>query len=757
MYAKIGEFDSALHYVSAYISVKDDSPAAYRLQGQCYERKRSYDKALAAYQHSLQLNAKQPDLLIDVCKLILSDDLSLTPGKLRYWCDLADAEHVQHEAVINVKMKMLRRDASAHPHQMDEMLQRQIAQQPHNVTLRVQFVKHQLETDRLSEAFKYVYELDAKQHEQFANSIDWYATIGQVVARLSKNDLTSNWMYWLMAVRAAERQLDLTMVAAGDKSYPQAVNLTECTTLLLHLDQLLERAGKVVATVCAERELANHFMRHYRGQLCIHAATLIFKRESIQKTHWREVMRHTLPLLLLAWNAGVAANPADENWCRNSTEPTKQLLRVWRREGAFRSVQAGRTLLSCIDDTKDNTVMANIRKICAEKGTWTSAEELLAQIRQFCADNDWRRQLYRTLFSNSSEHMTLANSSHLTQCISLAEPTYQLPRVAELEAHEEIAQHLRPASLAHQVYLAMMSSAAGNNLADVRCLVFSGLEFSTGNLAQCGAESLNQLDVDAFLYAATIQAKAKLDMSRNVYESVNKGSSSANRPVTLPFANCCGELATDEQTQWWLAASRVFRNECGSGGGQDMAETRATIQYGIEAVRGVGAPKADMMVYLLLGQIFVVRAQDCVKHSDRVALEARAEAAYRFALHVMKMQTSRALEQFRRYFKYVSVNAMDHERDMNRLAEEAITFLAARYFRTQEFQECVDELAGIQLPFATYFQAEAYRKMDESSKTPRKNRRVYMEKAKDYLQQTLTLLEYPHVDKNHALKVSFFF
>lgn len=65
MYYKIGEYQSAQHYVSAYISVKRDNAAAYRLLGKCCVHLKKIDNALEAYQKSIQLDANQSDLVVE--------------------------------------------------------------------------------------------------------------------------------------------------------------------------------------------------------------------------------------------------------------------------------------------------------------------------------------------------------------------------------------------------------------------------------------------------------------------------------------------------------------------------------------------------------------------------------------------------------------------------------------------------------------------------------------------------------------------
>lgn len=186
-----------------------------------------------------------------------------------------------------------------------------------------------------------------------------------------------------------------------------------------------------------------------------------------------------------------------------------------------------------------------------------------------------------------------------------------------------------------------------------------------------------------------------------------------------------------------------------------MAELRATLQYGIEAIRGVGTPKIDLIILLKLGQILSKRAQKTPKAVECGFLEDRSETLFKFSLYMLRMQNSSrsTSEPFRRLFKYaVGNNYFEIEQEVNASAEEAITLLAGRYFKKNAFEECIEDFAGIKLPFATYFQAESYRKLTGISDTPKKNKRAYLDKARDYLKQTLDLLDGPNVDKNHLLK-----
>ncbi|KAJ6635177.1 E3 SUMO-protein ligase RanBP2 [Pseudolycoriella hygida] len=730
LYFKIGEYTSALQYVSSYLQVKNDSAQAYKLQGECYEKLNKIDKALKSYQQSLQLDSKQHDLVNHVCKLVYANESLLTSGQEQFWHDFASAQNCQHESVLNLKLKLMNRN-NEDPKKVEELLLSKIMEQPTEVSFRIRLVKHYLDQNRVADAFRYVYDNEMKQNEFFAQSIDWYNIISSVLAKCN-TEQKSKWPYWLLSVLTLERQCFLKLCSSEVMKQQQNLNLKECAGLLFELDQTLYAASSVVLSICSERELAAQFLHHYRGQLCLHAAAFLFKRERLQQSQSRDSTLNALALLLVAYNCGIASN--DEPWLRNSNEATKQLIRLWSQEGAFRCAQSGRTLLSCIDDDKqNNSVMANIRKICTD---WMTRDELVNQLRRISSNNDWRKSLFRILFG-SRESL----SSHLLKCSELEDINYELPTVSELDAYEECAQWLRPSSLAQMVYLSLGAA----NISDLTCQTFNGLSLSVQNLINCGAETLNQLDIDTFLYATTIQAKRCLELERAMSETVNKVATSV-KPKMLLFANISSMLVTEEQSNWWMSAYKVCKNI--SAG--HLAEIRQQLQYGIEAVRGVGGPKMDTIICLKLGQIFLKRTQNSSKVVERGFLEARAMALFKFGLHMIKTQNGRTIES--RLFKYATGHDVESERDVDNLAEEAIAHIASHYFKSNDYEGCIDELTNVQLPYATYFISKAYRRMEESNQTPKKNKRIYIDKVNEYLQQTLSLLDRLNADQKHDLR-----
>lgn len=71
-YFNVRDYESAKRYVTLYLSVKNESSVGHKLLGQCYEYFGDRDKALSEYKYSLQLDPKQPELILKGTVLFLS-------------------------------------------------------------------------------------------------------------------------------------------------------------------------------------------------------------------------------------------------------------------------------------------------------------------------------------------------------------------------------------------------------------------------------------------------------------------------------------------------------------------------------------------------------------------------------------------------------------------------------------------------------------------------------------------------------------
>lgn len=142
-YFKLGEFGSAEHWLSCYLSVQEDSPQAHKLLGQCYEKQNKIDRAITSYQRSLQLDSKQTGLITEVCKLLLSDDnFSKNLSKAKHWCDLAETERITHEAVLNLKLKVANKDTATDNKLVKDIILKEVLARPLDPGLRIRLVKY---------------------------------------------------------------------------------------------------------------------------------------------------------------------------------------------------------------------------------------------------------------------------------------------------------------------------------------------------------------------------------------------------------------------------------------------------------------------------------------------------------------------------------------------------------------------------------------------------------------------------------------
>lgn len=573
MYFKIGEYKTAEQWISLYLSANENCAAAHKLHGQIFEKLKRPESQLVAYQRSLQLDKKQNDLLIEVCKLLQSEELSgYAASKGRYWYELAEARGLQDDVVLNLKLKYLNDgvNRTGSWENVHEIILKEIVQRPHDVGLRIRLVRHFLDQDKVDEAFKTVAELEQTQISQFRNSVDWYAVVLKVLGQYeaaNESSLSKDWPYWLLLVTALDRQLFLTLCQASSDSSVASKSLNEASSLLFELDQALSKLTTLqVRPAESDAELLNDFLSHFRGQFCLHAATYLFKREqtAISRSAWRETTRSALPLLLLAYNCDRVS--AKRPWLKGATKQTKALIRLWNAESHFRCCQAGRTLLSCVEPQtrSDNATFNNLRKVINDKiSSWATSEDVINEIRRSTTDGDWRKKVFRLLFTN--EQSAKLVHSYFVKCKSFETPEYIWPLVSDLETDEEVSQVIEAAALSRFVYLAIGYDALAESKSssttispDVRCHVFSELNFSISNLNNCGAETLNQLDVDTFLYAATIQAKRAIELDKIYTTSSN---STAAKPRILPYANIAHQLCTEEQSIWWTAAYKVLDSE----------------------------------------------------------------------------------------------------------------------------------------------------------------------------------------------------
>jgi E3 SUMO-protein ligase RanBP2 len=239
------------------------------------------------------------------CKLFLADDTLLTnPVRAKYWCDLADSEQLQNENVLSLKLK-LTKDSRI----VEDLLVKETIARPTDVNLRIRLVKHFLDEQKVAMALKYCNDVALKFNVAFMQSIDWHNCVAVTLAAYQnggdKVSTINQWDIWLLQMLTIEQQIGLNLATDTNVLSSEEANMKETVRLLFEYDQLLQKASEVVIVICGEKELAGTFLQHYRGQLCLHMASYLFKVEQVyNRNQWRDTTRKCLPLLLLAHQCG---------------------------------------------------------------------------------------------------------------------------------------------------------------------------------------------------------------------------------------------------------------------------------------------------------------------------------------------------------------------------------------------------------------------------------------------------------------------
>lgn len=662
-----------------------------------------------------------------MCRLFLvNDGWTSCPSKAKFWCELAENQNIRDDNVLSLRLKMLNKDKKSGGKPVEELILKEIASRPHEIGLRTRLVNFLMEEKRFNDAFKYCFDLEMKFIENFQQSIEWYNCVANCLLKQTVND---NWNYWCLLLISLDKRIYLTLKKDLSLQAVKQTNIKEVTNLIFEFDQVLKKSSDSLVVLTPTKELADEFINHYRGQLALHIASIFIQKQKVSANdQWRDTIKKCLPFLLFAFQSSTVVT--DAFWLKNTNDVIRSLFNHLKKEGAFRCAQSGRTLLACKSPQSD--------QIVKNTKSWFTIEDLFDQVKLTCADLNWRKNIYRQLFANADQQTKIA-TSYIVQSSYFAEPKYEIISFNDLEMYEDIAQHLNPSSLEHHVYLGL----GRKDLQSFKSRTFANLNLSTSNFINCSPETINRIDIDSFLYCAVIQAKRRLEAERDCYESFSKEPS--DKPLILPAANLVDGLCSEEQIDWWIAAFKVYKNISGDS----LAQLKATLQYGIEAVRGIDSPKIDVIILLKAGSILLARATACDKPDERRCLEQRVESVFKAAVRLLRSKDN---DNCRKMFRFCTTN-LDEDREIDALVSTAIGYLSNVYFKRDEHKEFIEDFSGLNNAWASFFIAEAYKKLDESGKTPKKNRKLYAEKARENLMETIQLIESnENFEKSNALR-----
>lgn len=623
--------------------------------------------------------------------MLVDDDVDIEPGRAKYWCEKAEATFPRHPITFRLREKLVAMSNSG-PEALFSLLNTELALRPKDATLHIRLIKHYLYTNQYKQAFEHTCNIEFSPNA-FVNDITWY----EALADLLKQPLDStDWLYQLILLTVREKicYLSLSEISSGTSK-----SLIESNELLHEYDQALEQVTKDGAS-SGYGEFHSALLQHHRGQFAFHAATFLLKKAKKDQLNWRDATKSAAPLMLIAWHT-VPTNPT-VNWVRLAPEKQAIAINQWYSEGSYRCSQSGHYLLSNLQD---------------------KSQSFLDQISQCCSGTHWRDKLYEKMFTNRN-HLAKIKTSHFVSK-AYSNPVLRLPRISEVEAYDDVAQKLYGNSLHHFVWI--LSNY--KNYAHFNCTTFDMLSSST---ATCGPESLNKLDIQAFLYCATLTTQQKIEMSYT----------DSDKPSILP-ANITDLLCTLPQMKWWDCAYKFYQNELGT----ELTDIRSTLSRGIEVVRCVDNHGLDPVLLCSLGKIFNEKAKLQTNSDEKSRLEDRAFLFYVSSIPILeKLKNNIVIKiPIKRMFDYTHKELSIKE--LNDLIEESRLFVAIKYYNDNETDKVIDILCNVKSMEAYYYLSQTYTKIAIKDKSLNKDLTPEVEAKCAVLLSKAKALAYKALDK----------
>lgn len=442
---------------------------------------------------------------------------------------------------------------------------------------------------------------------------------------------------------------------------------------------------------------------------------ILFVTEKLDKETCEKYL--IISVLLGAWSSPPPEISA--GWlAQTESEQIRKWVNRWYLEACFRASQSGHLLLQSLGDRRSN---------------------YFDQLAKNYSKN-WRERFYKVMFVNRDQLLKLQTSFFIS-CPQLHDMRALLPGSVELALYDETAQLLHPSSLHHIIWLGLNSK-----LPEFKCTIFDGLQYSINNLKNCAAETLNQLDILAFIYCATICA-------RNFY-----GPNKTPLPVCLTERIC-----TYAQESWFSASYKVFQKQYE---GSDLGHLRLTLIHGIESIRCVGNHGLHVGLLVELAKLFAAHEEFVKESTKREFIGERAMLYWNTAIPLLERMKGNQVVKYPSKDKLLFDYRREREltsTEISNYLEEGKLYLACKLKEQNEYDSALEMFQNLKSPYATFYQAQIYKKLAQQqikqqmsehvTSEMRSQHIIFLSKARDCFYLTLDRLREPHVDRKHPLNL----
>jgi len=653
LYHQVGDYENARRYVTNYLSEKDTSTIAHKLLGQIYESLKQKEKAVGSYKKAFELDNSQKDLVLKICELLV--DLPIDPQRAKYWVETGEKHHPHHDSVYRLREAMLTSVEGDTSPKLEEVLAAELVAKPTDVILRMRLVRLFQRSGRIQEGWEHVTQVENMM--PWPENKDWYSCIAELAENFQLQFRTKcGHEFYIEYISCLDRLMDLEFRAGATAS--------AAAEILHKLDQVLHLADQLPAS--GQPQAWPALMAHFRGQLYLHAATLLFRRSQKEVSAWKENSKFAGALLLAGW--GIRELEAEKNDGRRK--------HYWKGSGSSRRSQAGHILLG----------------MSGKQGPSVYQERLAG-----LATTNTQDKIYNAVFVSRDQRAGSATSCLASNqaFVELVART-SLPSLSDLASSDEAMAALKPDDLHHLVWVGLRYYRPGKVLElGFRLPGFDGLS------QEGGKDPLSQLDMDAFLYATVYVTGWQ----------VEKEPSAQDVPAALPVA-ITAPLATEAQEELWRVAIKSSKDGL-------QPQERRVLQHGLDTIRAVGLHGLDLHLSMKLAKTFECHAleakviADCDEHVSRgvAVLETRAATYYKCALSTIDKQDRGMGGRQPSVRLFSPAGEEPNSSEVTKMKEGAKFFLACQKMHQDLNEEALTAFGELRTPYASFYTAEIYKKL----------------------------------------------
>ncbi|XP_072705902.1 ranBP2-like and GRIP domain-containing protein 4 isoform X4 [Ciconia boyciana] len=478
LYFEIKEYELAKRYISTYLSVQERDPKAHRFLGQIYEAEDNIEKAFGCYKEQL-LDCKGED----------------------GWNQLFD------------------------------LIQAELYARPDDVYINIRLVALYRSNNRLRDAVLHCQEAEKKIPLQ--SSLEWCSCVVETLEEYleSLQDLESDKNNW----RAIKKD-HLLAYSSFVKMTLSSRDVQECREALESFDRVLQ---SVKPYVNGAEELYRTFVE-MKGQLYMHAGTLLLKMAQHNEAQWRAVCELAALCYLISFQV-----PKSKSKLMKGDQTGQDVLEMLACD---RKSQSGHMLLN-LSHGKQDFFKEIVESFANKSGSFT---------------------LFDSLFeSGASRERSFIGTDDIRNVSA------QAPVQMELNKYDIGAVRMHSGSLQHLVWLGLQWNSM-SVLPPMRKWLkqLFHLPRETSRLEIDAPESICLLDLEVFLLGVVFTSNLQLQEKFNSHYG-------AHQPQFLPLP-VCKQLYTEKQRSWWDAVRTLIQRKTTPGTG---AKLRLIVQHGISTLR----------------------------------------------------------------------------------------------------------------------------------------------------------------------------